>query len=172
MLVAGASGTGGALVLEQQQHLLDVLKVPDAEKQSKADAAGAHQRRRDRPGHVGRHARRDCRKQADTPWFASFLAFDPARPIEDARQPILIVQGELDTQVPPHHADKLAALARARKRQAAVDVCKVPGVNHLLVPAKTGEVTEYATLETKQVSPEVTGAIASWLTRTLGPGRP
>ena len=30
----------------------------------------------------------------------------------------------------------------------------MPGVNHLLVPAKTGEVSEYATLENKQVSPD------------------
>ena len=62
-------------------------------------------------------------------------------------------------------------MARARKREAAVDVSTVAGVNHLLVPAETGEVSEYATLEGKQVSPEVTGAITSWLTRTLGPGR-
>jgi pimeloyl-ACP methyl ester carboxylesterase len=171
VLVAGASGTGGALVLEQQQHLLDLLKVPDSEKKSKAElqtrinAAATGQGTWDGVPF-------DLRQQADTPWFASFLAFDPVRPLEDARQPILIVQGALDTQVPPHHADKLAELARARKRQAAVDVSTVAGVNHLLVPAKTGEVNEYATLETKQVSPAVTDAIASWLTRTLGPGRP
>ena len=171
VLVAAASGTGGALVLEQQQHLLDVLKAPDAEKKSKAElqarinAAATGQGTWD-------GVPLELRQQADTPWFASYLAFDPARPLEDARQPILVVQGELDTQVPPHHADKLAALARARKRPAAVDVSKVPGVNHLLVPAKTGEVAEYATLETKQVSPAVTDAIASWLTRTLDPGRP
>ena len=36
-LIAGASGTGGALVLEQQQHLLDVMKVPDTEKKAKAE---------------------------------------------------------------------------------------------------------------------------------------
>ena len=61
--------------------------------------------------------------------------------MKDARQPILIVQGELDRQVPAYHADRLAELARARKRQAPVEVVKVPGVNHLLVPAKTGEVS-------------------------------
>jgi hypothetical protein len=48
----------------------------------------------------------------------------------------------------------------------------VPGVNHLLVPAKTGEVSEYGALEPKQVSPAATEPIAAWLTRTLGPGKP
>ena len=171
VLVAAASGTGGALVLEQQQHLLDVLKVPDAEKKSKAElqtrinAAATGQGTWD-----GVPA--DLRQQADTPWFASYLAFDPARPLEDARQPILIVQGGLDTQVPPHHADKLAALAQARKRQVPVDVSKFPGVNHLLVPAEDRRGHRVRDARDKQVSPEVTGAIAAWLTRTLGPGRP
>ena len=63
--------------------------------------------------------------------------------MNDTRQPVLMVQGELDTQVQPHHADKLAAFARARKgTKALVEVVKVPGVNHLLVPAKTGDVAD------------------------------
>lgn len=168
VLVAGASGTGGALVLEQQQHLLDVLNVPDDEKRTKAElqarinaAAAGEGSWDDVPA--------ELRTQADTPWFASFLTFDPARIMKDVRQPLLILQGELDTQVPPHHADALAEFARARSREAAVDVVKVPGVNHLLVPAKTGEVSEYGTLGTKEVSDGVTSAMAAWLSRTLGP---
>jgi fermentation-respiration switch protein FrsA (DUF1100 family) len=81
---------------------------------------------------------------------------------------VLIVQGELDVQVPPAHADRLAALARGRNRKVAVDVVRFPGINHLLVPAKTGEVDEYPMLSEKNVSPEVTSALAAWLTRTLG----
>ena len=61
-------------------------------------------------------------------------------------QPILIIQGPLDTQVAPPNAERLEQLANARKKAAPVDVAKIPGVNHLLVPAKTGEVDEYATL--------------------------
>ncbi len=94
------------------------------------------------------------RKQAETPWFQSFLAFDPGQALKDTGQPILVAQGELDTQVQPYHADKLAELARARKRKADVQVLKVPGINHLLVPAKTGEVDEYRSLgPNAQVSP-------------------
>ena len=63
------------------------------------------------------------------------------------RQPILIVQGGLDTQVDPSNADRLADLARARKGAAPVEVVKIPGVNHLMVPATTGEVDEYADAE-------------------------
>ena len=74
----------------------------------------------------------------------------------NVRQPLLIVQGELDTQVEPLNADRLETLARARKNAPPVEVVKVPGVNHLLVPATTGEVDEYGTLKDKQVSRLVT----------------
>jgi hypothetical protein len=65
--------------------------------------------------------------------------------------------------VAPHHADKLAELARARNRKAAVEVLHLPGVNHLLVRATTGEVSEYATLKEKQVVPEISAKIAEFL---------
>jgi fermentation-respiration switch protein FrsA (DUF1100 family) len=89
--------------------------------------------------------------------------------MRDVEQPLLIVQGELDTQVAPHHADKLADLARARNRKADVQVLKVPGINHLLVPAKSGEVDEYGSLggPDARVSPEITTGIADWLKKTF-----
>jgi fermentation-respiration switch protein FrsA (DUF1100 family) len=107
------------------------------------------------------------RKQADIPWFQSFLAFDPAKPMGGIRQPILIVQGLLDTQVAPSNADRLEQLARGRKKAAPVEVAKIPDVNHLLVPAGTGEVDEYASLSEKSVSPAVADAIVGWLRKTF-----
>jgi hypothetical protein len=38
-----------------------------------------------------------------------------------------------------------------------------PTLNHLLVPAQSGEVSEYGTLQTRTISPEVAGAIADWV---------
>jgi hypothetical protein len=52
-----------------------------------------------------------------------------------------------------------------------VDVVKVPGINHLLVPATTGEVDEYATLKDKHVSPVVANAVALWLQKTFAAAR-
>jgi pimeloyl-ACP methyl ester carboxylesterase len=167
-LVAGGSSSGSEILLEQQSHLFDHMKTPQPERQQKValqkqiQAAALGQATWD-----GVPA--ELRKIADTPWFQSFLSFDPRKFMKDVRQPILIVQGELDTQIAPHHADALAAAARARKRSVAVDVVKVPGINHLLLPAKTGEVDEYATMSDKTVSTTVTSAIAAWLAKTLGP---
>ena len=39
----------------------------------------------------------------------------------------------------------------------------VPGINHLLVSAKTGELAEYGSLAGEKVSPLVATQIADWL---------
>ena len=72
------------------------------------------------------------------------------------RQPLLFVHGELDKQVPVAHADRLADLARKESDSKSVEVVVVRGVNHLLVPAITGEVSEYASLTDRNVSKDVT----------------
>lgn len=166
VLTGAGSETGGALVLEQQQHLLATMKVSDDERKERAAlqtrinlaATGAG---------PWDDVPKELRAQAETAWFASYLSFDPAKIMKDVRQPLLIVQGARDTQVAPRHAEALATLARARKRAAAVEVVTVPDVNHLLVPAATGEISEYASLADRAVSPAATGAVARWLTATM-----
>jgi dipeptidyl aminopeptidase/acylaminoacyl peptidase len=83
------------------------------------------------------------------------------------KQPILIIQGDLDTQVDKANADRLAELAKARKKAAPPEVVHIPGVNHLLVPATTGEVSEYASLKDKTISPKVVSSIADWIKMAL-----
>ena len=110
---------------------------------------------------------REERRAADTPWFQSLLTYDPARVLRDVRQPLLFVHGELDKQVPVSHADRLADLARKQSDSKSVEVVVVRGVNHLLVPALTGEVSEYASLPDRNVSKDVRGAVSAWLTKTF-----
>jgi fermentation-respiration switch protein FrsA (DUF1100 family) len=109
----------------------------------------------------------DLRRQADTPWLQSVLLFDPGKTIEDVRQPLLLVHGALDHQVPPADAETLAAVARKESKSKSIEVLMVRGVNHLLVPAVTGEVAEYETLEDRAVSKDVTDGINTWLTKTF-----
>ena len=167
-LLAGPSKSGNELVLEQQKNLLAKMPIDDAQRAEKI----ALQERINSAvikGTGWADIPEQARRIADTPMFYSFLTFDPEKAMNDTRQPVLIVQGELDKQVQPQHADVLAGFARARKgTKAAVEVVKVPGVNHLLVQAKTGEVLEYATLgPDAQVSPQVTAAIAAFLSKTM-----
>jgi pimeloyl-ACP methyl ester carboxylesterase len=169
-LIATPGITGADIVLAQQQRLLNRMTLTPEEKQAKVDA----QKKIHEAVITGKGLEQlppDVRRTVDNAEFQSLLVSDPVKLVPNVRQPLLIVQGELDTQVEPQNADRLGELARKRKNAPAVDVVKVPGINHLLVPATTGEVSEYGTLADKHVSETVTQAIVTWLKKTLSPAR-
>ena len=162
ILLAGMGTPGRETILEQQQQLLAMGSLSEAERiekvalQTKILDAVISQK-----GWEGIPA--EVRGAVDTPLYRSVITFDPAQAMAKIKQPILILQGGLDMQVPAHHADRLAELARGRKKAGSVELKQLPALNHLLVPAKTGDVAEYATLTVKTISPEVSAAIAAWV---------
>ena len=164
--IAGPASTGAELVLEQQRLALDQMKLAPEERERRVVLQKQIQTAV-LTGKGWEAVPPEMRKQADTPWFQSLLAFNPARVIRDVRQPLLFVHGELDHQVPVAHADRLADLARKESDSKSVEVVIVKGVNHLLVPAFTGEVSEYGTLTDRNVSRDVSSAINAWLTKTF-----
>jgi len=165
VVLVGAPGSSGAdLVMEQQRHQLDLMKTSDAERQAKIDLQQRVQAAV-LSGKGWEGIPEDVRKQADTPWFKSVLEYDPAKIMPRVSQPVLILQGDLDTQVPPHHAEQLAELARQRKKAPPVEAVHLAGVNHLLVKATTGETDEYPTLADREIAPDVATTIADWLRR-------
>jgi dipeptidyl aminopeptidase/acylaminoacyl peptidase len=164
--IAGPSTTGAELLLAQQQQSLDLLKLTPQERQQKVDLQKQIQTAV-LTGKGWEGISKDERRAADTPWFQSLLTYDPAKVLKDVRQPLLFVHGALDRQVPVAHAERLADLARTQSDSKSVEVVVVRGVNHLLVPAITGEVSEYASLPDRNVSKDVSGALSAWLTKTF-----
>ena len=164
--VAGPASTGAELVLEQQQQSLNLMNLTPAEREEKV----ALQKQIQAAVVTGKGwegVSRDERRAADTPWFQSLLNFDPAKVVKDVRQPLLFVHGELDKQVPVAHVERLSDMARTQSDSKSVEVVVVRGVNHLLVPATTGEISEYAALTDRNVSKNVSGAITAWLSKTF-----
>ncbi|HZG51137.1 MAG TPA: alpha/beta fold hydrolase [Pyrinomonadaceae bacterium] len=105
--------------------------------------------------------------RAYLPWFKEFLTFDPLAVMRRVRQPVLILQGALDRQVT---ADQAALLERAAREAGNRDVTLrvLPGLNHLLLPARTGAWSEYPTLTTTALSTELLDALSMWLGARLG----
>jgi pimeloyl-ACP methyl ester carboxylesterase len=162
VLVAGPGTSGYDLVLEQQRHQLDRMQLAPADR----DQRVALQRRiMDAvvSGTGWDTLPPELRRTAGSPWFRSLLMFDPVKAMKDVDQPLLVIRAERDVQVPPHHGEKLAALANARKKKPATDLVTLAGVNHLLVPAATGEVDEYGSLGRARITPELSRAIAAFL---------
>jgi uncharacterized protein len=167
-LVSTVAVSGRELNLYQVTHGLERSPRPESERQATIDL----QKKIQQAVVTGLgwdqiNVPEAIRHQADTPYFQSFLTLDPAKLMKDVSQPLLIVQGERDTQVPPANAEKLESLAKARKKAAPVKVVTIPGINHLLVPANTGEVDEYGRLTDRHVSAAVTTELINWLRQTF-----
>jgi pimeloyl-ACP methyl ester carboxylesterase len=168
VLAECASGTGGQLVLEQQAHLVESTNLSPAERQARIDLQKHIQ-----AAVVGETSwdgvPEPLRRQADTPWFRSFLGFSPAPVIAKVKQPLLILQGAVDQEVPAHHAAKLGEMAKARKKVPleSARVVTLDGVNHLLVQSTSGELAEYSTLASKVVDQRVAKTTAEWLAEVL-----
>jgi uncharacterized protein len=167
-LLACPGRTGRETVLEQQRRALARLPTSEADKQEKIalqsqvlDAVITGLGWDPIPPAI--------RRSADTPLFKSWLMFDPAAVMPKIDRPLLILGGSLDTEMPAADADRLEELARRRPKITSGDTRKVivPGVNHLLAAARTGDVDEYAALQPKAVSPDVTAALVSWLKDVL-----
>jgi uncharacterized protein len=168
ILAATPGVTGAEFNLRQAQRALEGSRKSDAEKQATLELQKRIQQAV-LSGSGWDQIPAGLREQADTPWFQSYLAFDPARIMPKIHVPILIVHGMLDTEVDPSNAETLAVLARARKGKSPVELTQVPSVNHLLLAASTGLVEEYSRLTEKQINPAVTSAITSWLGKTFAP---
>ena len=164
--VGAPASTGAELVLELQKRTLDQLELAPQERAKREAlqkqiiaAVRSEKGLADLPP--------DIRKAADTPWFQSVLNFAPDKILKDVRQPLLILHAALDHEVPVGDADRLAAIAQKEGESKSVELLIVKGVNHLLVPAVTGEVKEYGELTDRNVSNDVSAALSSWLTRTF-----
>jgi len=164
--LAGSGSTGSELVLDQQQKALEQSTLSPQDRASRvALQKQIHAAVVSGKGWEGVPA--NVRKEADTPWMQSVLTFDPAKTLEDVRQPLLFVHGALDHEVESSNSERLAEMARKDSKSKSVELVVVRGVNHLLTPAVTGEVKEYESLDDRTVSKDVADAVNSWLAKTF-----
>jgi pimeloyl-ACP methyl ester carboxylesterase len=167
-LINAPGRTGREVTLERQRMSLAATTLPETERQNRL----ALQNRVLDAVVTGRgweQLSEEVRAQADTPWFRSWLQYDPAELIRRMDQPILVLHGALNTEVPPAHASEIEKLGLARRNRPATHTrtVVVPGVNHLMLQAKTGAVDEYATLEPRVIASELSTALTQWLATAL-----
>ncbi len=93
-----------------------------------------------------------------TPWFDAFLTLNPQEHIRKVKCPVLAINGEKDTQVEPDNLSVIQKLAP----QAQISL--MPGLNHLMQHAVTGEVNEYSEIR-ETISPEVLDIIVQFIAR-------
>ena len=174
-LIGAHAGTGRDVTLAQQARELAALEATgtiDAAERQRREALQRTILEAVLTGEGWDAVPPALRRQADSPLFASWLRFDPAGFIEDVDEPLLILRGALDREATETDADRLEQLSAARER-AIMFTRRVtlPGLNHLLVPAETGGIVEYATLAETTIAQDVAAAIVAWLNQVM-PSRP
>ena len=165
-LVATPGTAGATFVLEQQRDELRRTGTTGDQRRERIELqTRIHRAVLEDGGWDGIPA--DLRRQADTPLFRSFLAFDPTDEVRRVRQPLLLIQGALDRLVPPYHAQRLENVARLRgRRESTVELATLDGVNHLLLEA-SGPEERNAPPGSPEISPRVAEILIDWIERTL-----
>jgi len=152
VLMAGPASSGRAIIDFQTENLVrGDSAIPAAAKDS---------------------ALRVVRAQFDStsaraPWMRYFLAYDPLPTARRVRQPVLLLQGATDQQVRPEESRRLEATLRAAGN-TRVTLRIFPDRNHLFLRDPIGFPGGYARLTDPKVDGEVLGALADWLSATLG----
>ena len=164
-LVATPGTTGATFVLEQQRDELRRTGTTGDQRRERIELqTRIHRAVLGNGGWDG--IPDDLRRQADTPLFRSFLAFDPTDEVRRVRQPLLLIQGALDRLVPPYHAQRLESVARLReRRESTVELATLDGVNHVLLA--TGAEEPNASPGSPEISPRVAEILIDWIERTL-----
>ena len=167
-LIAASGHNGRDTVLTQQQQALDRVGTPEQDQQARI----AMQRKIIDAVVTGKGWETippDLRRQADSPWFRSWLMFDPAAAIKKVKQPLFVLHGGVDREMLATNADLLAQFGQARKNAlpAATRKVVVPRMNHILLNAQNGDPDEYDSLADQTISSAAVDAIVLWLKDTI-----
>ncbi len=100
--------------------------------------------------------------QINSPWFRYFLHLDPSVFLEKTTCQVLALNGTLDLQVPAK--ENLAAIEKSLKvaENKQYKIVSLKGLNHLFQKAKTGNPSEYATIE-ETFNPKALTEIGEWI---------
>ncbi|AFH48114.1 Alpha/beta superfamily hydrolase [Ignavibacterium album JCM 16511] len=103
---------------------------------------------------------------ATSPWFRTFLKFDPRPFLEKIKCPVLAINGEKDLQIPSQK--NLPAIEKALKQGGNKNflVKELPGLNHLFQTSSFGTIGEYGVIE-ETISPVALDTMLNWLKEIL-----
>jgi dipeptidyl aminopeptidase/acylaminoacyl peptidase len=103
-----------------------------------------------------------------SPWFRSFIAYDPLPAAKRVSCPALVLHGDKDSHVPVTHSEMVAHAMRTNGNND-VTVRIFPDHNHLFLKDPIGRISGYADLlwHTNQVSEDVISTIVGWLSDQL-----
>jgi pimeloyl-ACP methyl ester carboxylesterase len=156
-LVAKASGASAESIKQVEERQREILKVVVENK----DNAVARKKLGEMIGPAN-----PAIGSLLSPWYRYFLEYDPAPSLEKVTCPVLALNGELDTQVPPKEDLAIIRARLAKTENKDVTVLELPRLNHLFQTGTTGSPNEYSLIE-ETIAPSVLELIGNWVTERM-----
>jgi hypothetical protein len=153
VLLGAPSRSGREIARWQRQQLVssDLARWPSTERRAVLAAAESEAEQ----------------MAAHDPWLRRWFALDPRAVATSVTRPVLLVHGDTDRQVPPEHADELAAVLR--DAGADVEVRHVSDTDHLLLPDHDGDPQGYVRLADRRPRAAVIAATTHFLSIHMAP---
>jgi uncharacterized protein len=101
------------------------------------------------------------------PWMKYFMTHDFAGDLAKVKCKVLAINGSKDTQVPAGENLKLIRSILEKNGNKSFTALELPGLNHLLQTANTGDFSEYNAIS-ETMSPLALQTIVDWLDKTIG----
>ena len=104
-------------------------------------------------------------KRCNSRWFRYYLTYDPTISLKHLKIPVLVINGELDSQVSPKQ--NLPVIAKILKEAGNQNyrIIEVPKLNHFFQTCETGSILEYGKIE-ETIAPVVLNTVADWILET------
>ncbi|MBI3212108.1 MAG: prolyl oligopeptidase family serine peptidase [Simkania negevensis] len=139
--------------LEKAEKLLreivakQLIKLSKEEQQISADTMEAHI------------------KRCNSKWFRYFLTYDPITSLKHLKIPVLAINGELDSQVPPKQNLPVIAKILEEAGNRNYKIIEFPKLNHFFQTCESGSILEYGKIE-ETIAPVVLDALSDWILET------
>ncbi len=139
--------------LEKAEKLLreivakQLANLPKEEKQTSADAMEAQM------------------KRCNSRWFRYYLTYDPTILLKHLKIPVLVINGELDSQVSPKQNLPVIAKILEEAGNQNYRIIEFPKLNHFFQTCETGSILEYGKIE-ETIAPVVLDTLSDWILET------
>ena len=124
-----------------------LVNLPKEEQQTSADAMEAQM------------------KRCNSRWFRYYLTYDPTISLKHLKIPVLVINGELDSQVSPKQNLPVIAKILEEAGNRNYRIIEFPKLNHFFQTCESGSILEYGQIE-ETVAPVVLDTLSGWILET------
>ncbi len=173
----GMSDEETAIVISEQRRIFDLVIAEKWEELTEVVTATTRKRLQALPeqqraalGDLDAFSKKRAAQSISTfqhPRYQFLLNHDFGEDWKKVSVPILVLFGELDVQVDAELNKTALTEIMNHTGNKNVTIVEIPEANHLFIKAKTGSMTEYATLP-KDFAPGVLDTISDWMRDVVG----